>query len=245
MSMSHAGSGQLCSPSLASTSALDEVPARRRGPSLDKTLQTQRQVTEAALALFLEQGITRTTMAQIALRAGVAKGTIYSYYPSKESLLRGVVLHALSQSAAYRALRRRPGETVQALLRRSLLPTMEAIERTDRGALAQLILTEARQQPELARLYKELAFDPWQQHVLGLLEQACVEGELHTTSVQECAKLLASPFWMGMVHNGLLSGDPQQHVAIGPLMEHLIAVLFTAPGVPSASSAPTTTRKLA
>ena len=211
-----------------------EAVCRRRGPSLDKTAQTQRQITEAALAIFLEQGITRATMAQIAARAGVAKGTIYTYYPSKEALLRGVVLQALAQSAAYQPLCRRPGETAQALLRRSLLPTMEAIERSDRGRLARLILTEAKQHPELARLYKELAFDPWQQHVLGILQLACEEGELQSQAPEDYARLLASPFWMGMVHNGLLTDDPQQHVAIAPLMEQLIALLFASP-LPSSS----------
>lgn len=209
--------------------AADTPGCRRRGPSLDKTAQTQRQITEAALAIFLEQGITRTTMAQIATQAGVAKGTIYSYYPSKEALLRGVVVQALAQSAAYQPLCRRPGETAQALLRRSLLPTMEAIERSERGGLARLILTEAKQHPELARLYKELAFDPWQQHVLGILQLACDEGELRSANPEDCARLLASPFWMGMVHNGLLTDDPLQHVAIAPLMEQLIALLFASP----------------
>lgn len=216
----------------------DRAPAaaavcRRRGPSLDKTAQTQRQITEAALAIFLEQGITRATMAQIAARAGVAKGTIYTYYPSKEALLRGVVLQALAQSAAYQPLCRRPGETAQALLRRSLLPTMESIERSDRGSLARLILTEAKQHPELARLYKELAFDPWQQHVQGILRLACEEGELQSQTPEHYARLLASPFWMGMVHNGLLTDDPQQHVAIAPLMEQLIALLFASPLPPT------------
>lgn len=221
-----------CSPGEGSempVSTSGACAARRRGPSLDKTAQTQRQITEAALAIFLEQGITRTTMAQIATQAGVAKGTIYSYYPSKEALLRGVVVQALAQSAAYQPLCRRPGETAQALLRRSLLPTMEAIERSERGGLARLILTEAKQHPELARLYKELAFDPWQQHVLGILQLACDEGELRSANPQDCARLLASPFWMGMVHNGLLTDDPQQHVAIAPLMEQLIALLFASP----------------
>ena len=92
-----------------------------------------------------------------------------------------------------------------------------------------LVLSEARHAPELARLYKELAFDAWQQHVLDLLQLAVDEGELQTDSISLCAQLLASPFWMGMVHNGLLTDDPQQHVAIAPLMEQLIALLFASP----------------
>lgn len=213
---------------------------RRRGPSLDKTAQTQRQITEATLAIFLEQGIARTTMAQIAARAGVAKGTIYSYYPSKQALLRGVVLQALSQSTVYQPMCRNPQETVQAWLRRSLLPGMERIERSERGELARLILSEAKQHPELAQLYRELAFAPWLQHVQTMLELACAEGELPPGTAAESAYLLASPFWLGMVHNGLLTDNPQQHMEIAPLIERMIAVLFAqaAANIP-ANSLPT------
>ena len=205
--------------------------ARRRGPSLDKTAQTQRQINEAALALFLECGITGSTMAQIAQRAGVGKGTIYSYYPSKVALLRGVVQHALAQSMIYRPpVPRRAGESVQSLLRRSLLPTLDAIEHSDRGALARLILSQSTQHPELAQLYKELAFDPWQQHMQRLLELAHREGELVGDAVHEYTHLLASPFWMGMVHNGLLSQDTAQHIAIRPLVERMIGLIFQPEG---------------
>ena len=82
--------------------------------------------------------------------------------------------------------------------------------------------------PELARLYKELAFDAWQQHVLDLLQLAVDEGELQTDSISLCAQLLASPFWMGMVHNGLLISDPRQQLSIRPLVELLIETLFAA-----------------
>lgn len=201
---------------------------RKRGPSLDKTAQTRRQITEAALAEFVETGLARSTMERIARRARVAKGTLYLYYPSKDELLRGVIEHALQHSAAYRPLRRRAGESVKALLRRSLLPTMDMLEGSERGALAQLILSEARHVPELARLYKELAFDPWQQHVQDLLQLAVDEGELRTDSVSLSAQLLASPFWMGMVHNGLLAPEKNRQLPIRPLVELLIENLFAA-----------------
>ena len=214
------------------TEVTDTKEMRRcRGPSLDKTAQTRQQITEAALAEFVESGLARSTMDRIARRAQVAKGTLYLYYPSKGELLRGVVEHALQHSAAYQPLRRKKGESVKALLRRSLLPTLNAVESSERGALAQLILSEGRHVPELARLYKELAFDAWQQHVQDLLQLAVDEGELQTDSVSRSAQLLASPFWMGMVHNGLLITDRRQQLPIRPLVEHLIESLFAARGV--------------
>lgn len=200
---------------------------RTRGPSLDKTAQTRQQIAEAALAEFVEVGVARSTMDRIARRAQVAKGTLYLYYPSKDELLRGVVEHALRHSAVYTALKRRKGETVRAFLRRSLLPTMDAVENSERGLLARLVLSEASHAPELARLYKELVFDAWQTYVQDLLTLAVKEGELKTRSVSRSAQLLASPFWMALVHNSLLAPDAPQKLALKPLVELLIDNLFS------------------
>ena len=45
-----------------------------------------RQVLETAAAAFIEQGYCRTQMADVAAAMGVAKGTLYLYVTSKESL---------------------------------------------------------------------------------------------------------------------------------------------------------------
>ena len=56
-------------------------------PSTDKGEQTRRQIFECALALFRENGFDATTMQQVAIRANVAKGAAYYYFPSKEAIV--------------------------------------------------------------------------------------------------------------------------------------------------------------
>ena len=46
-------------------------PRRPRGPSADKTAHTQQQIAHAALALFVQHGIARTTMATWARPPGI------------------------------------------------------------------------------------------------------------------------------------------------------------------------------
>src|SRR6185295_2415125 len=50
----------------------------------------------AALELFVEKGFSATKTEEVASRAGVAKGTLYLYYSSKEELLKAVVRENLS-----------------------------------------------------------------------------------------------------------------------------------------------------
>ena len=49
--------------------------------------RTQEKIEQATLALFAEKGVDRTTIGDIARAAGIAEGTIYRHYPSKEELI--------------------------------------------------------------------------------------------------------------------------------------------------------------
>ncbi|MBU2645031.1 TetR/AcrR family transcriptional regulator [bacterium] len=50
--------------------------------------QRQKQITEAALSLFLEKGYHATTIRDISRRSGVNKGSLYDYVQNKEDILR-------------------------------------------------------------------------------------------------------------------------------------------------------------
>ncbi len=51
---------------------------------------TRHDIVQAALEEFAEAGYDRTTMDAIALRAQVAKGSLYYHFPSKEALFRAL-----------------------------------------------------------------------------------------------------------------------------------------------------------
>lgn len=57
-------------------------------------LQKKREsIIEAAIRLFVEKGFDAASMQEIAVLAGVAKGTIYLYFSSKDELVRQVYEH--------------------------------------------------------------------------------------------------------------------------------------------------------
>src|SRR3954451_15242509 len=49
------------------------------------------EILEAALACFAEKGFGPTRLDDVVLRAGIAKGTLYRYFDTKEALFRTVV----------------------------------------------------------------------------------------------------------------------------------------------------------
>ena len=65
-------------------------------PAVDLTHQ---RLSRAALELFSSRGYHDTTTAQIAKKAGVAEGTIYRHFPSKQQLLNDIYRAALRWAA--------------------------------------------------------------------------------------------------------------------------------------------------
>ena len=56
-----------------------------------KSAQRRRAIIEAAASVFRERGFQGASMDAIAARVGGSKGTLYSYFPSKEDLFVAVV----------------------------------------------------------------------------------------------------------------------------------------------------------
>ena len=65
--------------------------ARREERKEQITEYRQKQILDAALAVFSRKGYGEATIPDIAREAGVAVGTIYNYYESKRDLLVSLV----------------------------------------------------------------------------------------------------------------------------------------------------------
>jgi TetR/AcrR family transcriptional regulator len=62
------------------------------------SLEKRENILRTAAMLFADQGFARTDVAQIAQHAGVAKGSIYNYFESKEDLYLTVCRDGLDRS---------------------------------------------------------------------------------------------------------------------------------------------------
>jgi AcrR family transcriptional regulator len=119
---------------------------------------TRQRLFEAAVELIAEQGFSATTVDDIALRAKVAKGTVYYNFASKTVLFEELLRHGIGLlTDEFRAAvaGKPPCEAIAALVRAQL----EYIRRYK--AFAQLLLSE------MWRTNRE-----WQQTLVLLREQA-------------------------------------------------------------------------
>lgn len=59
--------------------------------------QSRVKILMAALEIFAEKGYPSASVQQISMKAGMAKGSIYHYFESKEAILEAVIRNGLSE----------------------------------------------------------------------------------------------------------------------------------------------------
>jgi AcrR family transcriptional regulator len=123
------------------------------------------QILDAAAAVFGEKGFHRTTTKDIAGRAGIAEGTIYNYFDSKDDLLIGM----MSRLAELETLGDELTEALQGDVRDFFVVMfrhrVESLERAQDTLLA--VLPEAIANVELREHY----YQRFVLQVAGLIEQ--------------------------------------------------------------------------
>jgi TetR/AcrR family transcriptional repressor of uid operon len=141
--------------------------------------QAQRKaILKAALPLFAKGGIDGTPVSQIAKAAGVAHGTVFLYFPTKEALAAGVLTEFLGQHLErLQAVLGAPGSPlarIEALVRYSLsLMTQEM----DLLLLAAHILAQRDRFQELAPLLYAFSHS-LTTHLADLIRAGQAAGEL-------------------------------------------------------------------
>src|SRR6202790_4829457 len=72
----------------------------RKTPIQARSTVTVEAISEATIQVLLSHGVDRFTTTRVAERAGVSVGTLYQYYPNKQSLLFAVLEDHLDKVSA-------------------------------------------------------------------------------------------------------------------------------------------------
>ncbi len=185
-----------------------EPRKRGRGPSPAKTAATRRALVEAALGAFLEDGFEATRMGDVAARAGLAKGTAYLHFASKEALFADVLREVILDARARRPLGRpRPDEPTRDFLMRTMPPALHELQRTGRFRILYVVMTEGPRFPDLTRTYREIVIAPVLRLVRLLATRAERRGELRTDALTRLPMLLVAPAVVTALWNLVFAGD--------------------------------------
>lgn len=169
------------------------------------------EIVEAALDLFVEKGFAATRMDEIAKRAGVTKGTVYLYFPSKEDLFRAVVEDMMGPNieTGERMLAEHAGPAAD-LLRQLLEGWWRLFGSQRLACLSKLMTGESSNFPHLAQYYTEHVVLRGRRIFEAALRRGIERGEFRDVPVTDAARLAIAPLVHASIYQrSMLQYDPQ------------------------------------
>lgn len=155
------------------------------------------EIVTAALACFAERGFAATRLDDVAARAGVTRGTLYLYFPSKEELFKAMVRQTILPIFAERtAMIARSTKPTPELLRDLILGVPEALTAERVAAIPKLIIAEARNFPDLAQFYFEEVVQLARRRIRALVRRGIARGEFRPVDVDHVFYCIVSPVLM-------------------------------------------------
>ena len=155
------------------------------------------ELLDTALALFLEHGYERTSVEQITTAVGVAKGTFYHYFATKQELLEQLVARFTDDIflETEKALAAIDGSAVEQL--RGLISAGSQVKLGRKHET--LMLTRSLFTPENEALLGHLIegwIDRTRPLMLRIIEQGCAEGTFHVPNPAAMTEVWLS-VWYG------------------------------------------------
>ena len=175
--------------------ATARTPSRVTVPTRQRRKQARPQeLLDAALALFAEKGFAAAKSEQVAARAGVSKGTLYLYYPSKQELFKAVVRQNLSSLIAEGTEKAAcfEGSTGELLLQ-LLVTWWQRVGSTSAASIHKIVLSEVHNFPELASFYNDEVLRPAAALFSGAVRRGVARGEFRAVNEHEAAHALMAP----------------------------------------------------
>jgi len=159
------------------------------------------ELLEAALTLFVEKGFAATRSEEVARAAGVSKGTLYLYFPSKEELLKAVIQHFLGTEieTGVQEAAAADGPTAQ-VMEKLLVTWWTRIYEGPASGVFKLVITEVRNFPEIGEFWVERVAAPGVAIVSGLLRRGVERGEFAVDDIESAAHSILMPLILLCVH---------------------------------------------
>jgi AcrR family transcriptional regulator len=171
---------------------------RARDEAESRSARTQRAILDATRELLAERGVRELTVEGVAVRAGVAKTTIYRRWRGKDELALAVLLDMVEQVVATPDL----GDT-----RAELVAFVDAavtiLGSTLMGRVMQGLVSDFASDPELGRAFRERVVAMRLAEVRRVLQRGIVRGDVRRDVDFELAHdLLFGPVYYRLLLSG-------------------------------------------
>ncbi len=181
----------MSAPSLPASPESDAEPRQRRARRKEAR---PGELLDAALRLFVEKGFAATRVEEVAALAGVSKGTLFLYFPSKEELFKAVVRENLAGRFTEwnEELAQFEGNSAE-LVRYCLHTWWERVGMTPASGITKLVMSEAGMFPEIAAFYQREVIEPGHDLIRRVLQRGMDRGEFRPLSLEYAIYSLIAP----------------------------------------------------
>lgn len=178
----------------------------KKGLKAEQIEARRSQILEAACRIFSHIGFHRATTRQIAKEAGVAEGTIFNYFDSKDDLLIAMLQHLtrFDQQQLEELYREALQHDLRSLLQDQLSRSLLQPEVNNEMFAA--VFSEILVSPGIRQTYLEEHLEPFLQRTERHIQQRIARGELRRLD----AALFSRIFFAATLGLGILRllGDP-------------------------------------
>ncbi|WP_323762053.1 TetR/AcrR family transcriptional regulator [Maricaulis sp.] len=162
------------------------------------------EILAAALTVFSAKGFSAARVEDIAREAGLSKGAVYLYFPSKEAMLNGLVEQSAGQlaQAAEQLVAQGAPQDPEAAFRALLDMLFTAMGDPGVNAAPRLVFAEAARFPEIAAFYRTHVIEIARRSLRALLAAGVATGAFRDVDSDAFMRSVAGP---GIAHMALTS----------------------------------------
>ena len=218
---------------------MDDSIDKQQGPKFRRRAEARPdEVLDAALELFRENGFAATRVEDIARRAGLSKGTVYLYFPSKEAVLEGLVRRAIIPVAdtALQALANYEGDprfviagVIRMVGQRFSDPRIVAVPK--------VVFREVLGFPHLAQMYRIEVLDKVLPAVIELIRKGIERGYLREVDPEMTVRSIIGPLLLHLVMAEIFDITPAGGLHFDKLVDNHLTILFDGLSAPSGARA--------
>lgn len=152
------------------------------------------ELLDAALDLFVEKGFAATRVEEVAARAGVSKGTLFLYFPSKDELFKAVVRENISgQFVEWNSDFEAFEGTTFDMLAYGMNSWWEHVGATKAAGITKLMMSEAGNFPTIAAFYQQEVIAPGHTLIRRILQRGIDRGEFRALDLDYAVFSVLAP----------------------------------------------------
>lgn len=211
----------------ASSNVVPLNPAARSSRRDDQTRETKRRLVASTIELVTEVGWRRTTVEQIAERAGVAKGTFFVHFKTKEAIVVALVhLQIGAANAARDAVLARGGSAMERLEAATMTLGTQAAANIELSRAVLVASLESREvgsanDAVFGRLFARMVEDA---------REAIADGVVSGPDAETVASLLMACYLGAALHCTSSPHAKPLAEVLRPLVDATLAALAPKPG---------------